>query len=72
MHYCCVDVYMQGNALYREGQYEKAVECYNKGMMLDPLSAVLPANRAMALLKLERYVYNLCALLYTCTVFQLL
>ena len=32
------------------------MECYSRGMMLDPLSAALPANRAMALLKLERCV----------------
>ena len=32
------------------------MECYSKGMMLDPLSAALPANRALALLKLERLV----------------
>ena len=51
---CCVP---QGNALYREGEYVRAVECYSRGMMLDPHSAVLPANRAMALLKLERCVH---------------
>jgi hypothetical protein len=46
---------MQGNVLYKEGEFEAAVECYSKGMMLDPLSAALPANRALTLLKLERY-----------------
>jgi hypothetical protein len=47
---------MQGNVLYKEGEFEAAVECYSKGMMLDPLSAALPANRALTLLKLERLV----------------
>ena len=37
------------------------MECYSKGMMLDPLSAALPANRALALLKLERLVLFLVA-----------
>ena len=47
-------VSLKGNALYKEGKYESAVECYSRGIVLDPLSAVLPANRAMALMKLER------------------
>ena len=41
--------------LYKQGKYEEAVECYSRGILLDPLSAALPANRALALLKLERY-----------------
>ena len=41
---------------YKEGKYESAVECYSRGILLDPLSAVLPANRAMALMKLERSI----------------
>ena len=31
-----------------------AVESYSVASELDPLNAVMPANRAMALLKLER------------------
>ena len=31
------------------------MERYTRGMDLDPSNAVLPANRAMALLKLRRY-----------------
>ena len=49
-------IFSQGNALYKDGKYELSVECYSRAMLLDPISAVLPANRAMALLKLERYV----------------
>lgn len=44
----------QGNVLFKEGKFELAVECYTMAMELDPLSAVMPANRALALLKLER------------------
>jgi len=46
--------FKQGNALFKEGKLELAVECYTAAMGLDPLSAVIPANRALALLKLER------------------
>lgn len=45
----------KGNAHFSAGAYEVAVECYTRGMELDPTNALLPANRAMALLKLERY-----------------
>ena len=31
------------------------MERYTRAMELDPTNAVLPANRAMALLKLERF-----------------
>ena len=45
---------LQGNELFKKGAYEAAVERYSVAMELDPTSAVLPANRALALLKLER------------------
>lgn len=45
----------QGNAYFKEGKYEAAVECYTKGMEADITNVLLPANRAMAYLKLERY-----------------
>jgi len=41
----------RGNDWFKKGNYDKAIERYTKGMTLDPLNAVLPANRAMALLK---------------------
>ncbi|XP_036376133.1 RNA polymerase II-associated protein 3 isoform X2 [Megalops cyprinoides] len=44
-----------GNAYFKEGKYEAAVECYTKGMEADATNALLPANRAMAYLKLQKY-----------------
>ncbi|XP_018621480.2 RNA polymerase II-associated protein 3-like [Scleropages formosus] len=44
-----------GNAYFKEGKYEAAIECYTKGMEADRSNVLLPANRAMAYLKLERY-----------------
>ncbi|XP_017296700.1 RNA polymerase II-associated protein 3 [Kryptolebias marmoratus] len=46
----------RGNAYFKEGQYEAAVDCYTKGMAADSRNALLHANRAMAFLKLERYL----------------
>ncbi|CAN9508311.1 unnamed protein product [Ophioblennius macclurei] len=45
----------RGNAYFKEGKYEAAVECYSAGMAADGLNVLLPANRAMAYLKLEKY-----------------
>ncbi|KAK9975495.1 hypothetical protein ABG768_020751 [Culter alburnus] len=45
----------RGNAYFKEGKYEAAVECYSKGMEADGTNALLPANRAMAYLKLHKY-----------------
>ncbi|XP_041935053.1 RNA polymerase II-associated protein 3 isoform X1 [Alosa sapidissima] len=45
----------RGNAYFKEGKYEAAVECYTQGMEVDTTNVLLPANRAMAYLKLERY-----------------
>ncbi len=47
---------VQGNEYFKKCAYELAVESYAKAMELDLTNAVLPANRAMALLKLERCV----------------
>uniref|UniRef100_A0A671TA62 RNA polymerase II-associated protein 3 n=1 Tax=Sinocyclocheilus anshuiensis TaxID=1608454 RepID=A0A671TA62_9TELE len=44
-----------GNAYFKEGKYEAAVECYSRGMEADGTNALLPANRAMAYLKLHRF-----------------
>ncbi|KAL4659389.1 RNA polymerase II-associated protein 3 [Arapaima gigas] len=44
-----------GNAYFKEGKYEAAVECYTKGLEADSSNVLLSANRAMAYLKLERY-----------------
>ncbi|XP_008282686.1 RNA polymerase II-associated protein 3 [Stegastes partitus] len=45
----------RGNAYFKEGKYEAAVECYTRGMEADSMNVLLPANRAMAFLKLEKY-----------------
>ncbi|XP_076008630.1 RNA polymerase II-associated protein 3 isoform X2 [Genypterus blacodes] len=45
----------RGNAYFKEGKYEAAVECYSRGMEADSMNVFLPANRAMANLKLERF-----------------
>ena len=41
----------KGNQHFKRGDFDRAVECYTRGILCDPRSAVLPANRAMALLK---------------------
>merc|ERR1719308_265934 len=45
----------RGNDWFKKGDYDKAIEKYTKGMSLDPSNAMLPANRAMALLKKYQY-----------------
>ncbi|XP_056604722.1 RNA polymerase II-associated protein 3 isoform X2 [Triplophysa dalaica] len=45
----------RGNAYFKEGKYEAAVECYTNGIEADNTNALLPANRAMAYLKLLRF-----------------
>ena len=45
---------VQGNSHLSAGAYEVAVECYTRGINLDPTNALLPANRALALIKMER------------------
>lgn len=45
----------RGNAYFKEGKYEAAVECYSRGIEADNMNVLLPANRAMAFLKLERF-----------------
>lgn len=45
----------RGNAYFKEGKYEAAVECYSQGMEADGMNVLLPANRAMAFLKLEKF-----------------
>ena len=44
-----------GNLWFKRGDYDKAIARYTEGMSLDPSNAMLPANRAMALLKKRRY-----------------
>ncbi|XP_069831950.1 RNA polymerase II-associated protein 3 isoform X2 [Dendropsophus ebraccatus] len=44
-----------GNAYFKEGKYELAIECYTQGIAADSTNALLPANRAMAYLKIQKY-----------------
>ncbi|XP_053628962.1 RNA polymerase II-associated protein 3 isoform X2 [Cherax quadricarinatus] len=44
-----------GNKFYSSGQLDNAIAKYTQGMALDPTNAVLPANRAMAYIKLKKY-----------------
>lgn len=44
-----------GNAYFKEGKYELAIECYTQGITADSTNALLPANRAMAYLKIQKY-----------------
>lgn len=44
-----------GNGFFKEGKYERAIECYTRGIAADGTNALLPANRAMAYLKLQKY-----------------
>ena len=44
-----------GNLWFKRGDYDKSIARYTEGMSLDPNNAMLPANRAMALLKKYQY-----------------
>ncbi|KAK3104066.1 hypothetical protein FSP39_024146 [Pinctada imbricata] len=44
-----------GNDFFKRGEYENAIESYTRGLNHDPSNPILPANRAMALLKQEKY-----------------
>uniref|UniRef100_A0A8C5AWJ6 RNA polymerase II-associated protein 3 n=1 Tax=Gadus morhua TaxID=8049 RepID=A0A8C5AWJ6_GADMO len=45
----------RGNALFREGKYDDAVECYTRGMSADPYNPVLPTNRASCFHRLKKF-----------------
>eukprot|EP00053_Salpingoeca_punica_P011268 m.100608 g.100608 ORF g.100608 m.100608 type:complete len:535 (-) comp15632_c0_seq4:119-1723(-) len=45
----------RGNEQYKQGKYQAAIDCYTRGLEVDPLNAVLAANRAMALINMSRY-----------------
>ena len=40
--------------LFKEGKYEAAINRYTVACDLDPLNSIIYANRAMALIKVER------------------
>lgn len=56
----CCSCSCQGNAYFKEGKYEAAVTCYSEGMEADSMNILLPANRAMAYLKLQRWARAPC------------
>ncbi len=45
----------RGNDYFRAGNYDSAIERYTRGIECDPNNAVLPANRAMALMKKSQF-----------------
>ena len=48
-------LFQKGNELFKKGQFEEAISCYTVGLQLDPCNVILAANRAMALLKMNRF-----------------
>lgn len=50
-----VELKDEGNKLYAGGKLKEALAKYTQGMELDPTNAILPANRAMAYIKLQKY-----------------
>lgn len=54
-----LDLKASGNVKFNRKDYESAIECYSKGLVLarqDKIMATLLANRSECLLRLERYV----------------
>lgn len=45
----------EGNKCYSSGQLDSAIAKYTQAMALDPSNPILPANRAMAYIKIEKY-----------------
>ena len=43
-----------GNEQFKQGKYAAAIECYSRGVTVDPLNPALFANRAMARLKMKQ------------------
>ena len=41
----------KGNEYFKGGKFDQAIQCYTKGIQCDPSNPLLPANRAMALIK---------------------
>lgn len=47
-------LFLQGNAFFKDGKYNDAIECYTRGMDADPYNPVLPTNRAAAFFRLKK------------------
>ncbi|XP_033744838.1 RNA polymerase II-associated protein 3-like [Pecten maximus] len=45
----------RGNEFFKKEEYTNAIEAYSRGMLLDACNPLLPANRAMALLKQDKF-----------------
>merc|ERR1712136_152376 len=45
----------RGNQFFKNGRYDKAIECYTSGLQADCNNAILLGNRAMALLKQDKF-----------------
>ena len=44
-----------GNKHFKAGKWDEAIACYTRGIQCDPTNAMIPANRAMALLKKKEF-----------------
>lgn len=45
----------RGNHFFKDNMLNEAINCYTSAIQLDPANAVYPANRAMCLIKQEKY-----------------
>ena len=45
----------RGNDFFKRGEFDKAIDCYTRGINCDPNNALIVANRAMALLKKDMF-----------------
>ena len=48
-------VFRQGNVAFKAARYAEALAHYSEAVALDPTATAARANRAMALIKLQRY-----------------
>ncbi|KAF7490465.1 RNA polymerase II-associated protein 3 [Sarcoptes scabiei] len=47
---------LKGNQYFSSADYRKAIECYSDAMKIDSLNAILYSNRALAYIKLQKYL----------------
>lgn len=45
----------KGNQFFKDNMFNEAIQCYTKAIEMEPYNHVYPANRAMALMKQEKY-----------------
>jgi tetratricopeptide (TPR) repeat protein len=46
---------LKANEIYYKGEYEKAVECYDKVLEIDPKHTIALGNKGLALAKVGKY-----------------